>query len=262
MMKSLHNNPIKTPPLTKFILVSSSFCAISLFLFTVLLFTTSKIDVFSSSEPQVSDPDPTSIDHLVFGIASTGTSWPKRNEYAKLWWNKTMKGCVFVDNLPPEDNTGGIFLPPLCVSEDTSQFPFTYKPGGLRSAIRVARVVKETVALNYSGVRWYVFGDDDTVFFPENLVKTLSKYDHRLWYYVGAYSESYEGTQTFGFGMAFGGGGFAISSSLAKVLAKVFDSCIQRYSHLYGSDARVYSCIAELGVGLTYEPGFHQVIHH
>lgn len=270
-MKSI----IKTQPVTKLIIVSSSFCAISLFVsVAVLLFSTSKIvvvDIGNSSTSQAvsdttADPIPTSVDHLVFGIASSGTSWPKRKKYAKLWWNskphnKTMKGCVFVDNLPAdEDNDGSV--PPLCVSEDTSQFLYTYRPGGLRSAIRVARVVKETVALlNHSGgVRWYVFGDDDTVFFPENLVKTLSKYDHRLWYYVGAYSENYVGSQVFGFGMAFGGGGFAISSSLATVLAKVFDSCIQRYPHLYGSDARVYSCITELGVGLTYEPGFHQVI--
>ncbi|XP_058776821.1 uncharacterized protein LOC131651172 [Vicia villosa] len=150
-------------------------------------------------------------------------------------------------------------VPPLCVSEDTSKFHYTFK-GGLRSAIRVARVVKEIVGLdNNSNVRWYVFGDDDTIFFPENLAKTLSKYHHKLWYYVGAYSENYEGSYVVGFRMAFGGGGFAISASLANVLYKVFDSCIERYSHLYGSDARVFSCIAELGVGLTYEPGFHQV---
>ncbi|XP_028796564.1 uncharacterized protein LOC114752009, partial [Neltuma alba] len=127
---------------------------------------------------------------------------------------------------------------------------------------RVARVVAETVALNHSDVRWYVFGDDDTVFFPENLLKILSKYDHELWYYIGAHSESYEQNRFFGFGMAFGGAGFAISSSLAKVLAKVFDSCIERYPHLYGSDGRVYSCLTELGVGLTHEPGFHQFDMH
>ncbi|XP_061363080.1 uncharacterized protein LOC133306731 [Gastrolobium bilobum] len=247
----------------KFILVSSSFCAISL-LVSVLLLATSRITDMGSSPQDVSDL--TTLDHLVFGIASSGTSWPKRKEYAKLWWNwksnKRMKGCVFVDSLPTpvEKNAkNDDSLPPLCVSEDTSEFLYTYRPGGLRSAIRVARVVKETVALNHSNVRWYVFGDDDTIFFPENLVKTLSKYDHRLWYYVGEHTEIYEGSQVFGFGMAFGGGGFAISSSLAKVLAKVFDSCIQRYPHLYGSDARVYSCITELGVGLTHEPGFHQV---
>lgn len=96
-------------------------------------------------------------------------------------------------------------------------------------------------------------------FFPDNLAKTLSKYDHRLWYYIGANSEIFEQNRMFSFGMAFGGAGFAISYPLAKVLAKVLDSCLQRYPHLYGSDGRVYSCLAELGVGLTHEPGFHQM---
>ncbi|XP_058773834.1 uncharacterized protein LOC131648058 [Vicia villosa] len=238
------------------------FCAISLFiLISILLFTPSKIPELDTgiSLQKTTDSDPTNVNHLVFGIVSTGNSWPNRKKYVKLWWNKETKGCVFVDNLPPEGNDTDDSVPPLCVSEDTSKFHYTCK-GGLRSAIRVARVVKEIVGLNNnSNVRWYVFGDDDTIFFPENLVKTLSKYDHRLWYYVGAYSENYDMSYIFGFGMAFGGGGFAISASLANVLSKVFDSCIERYSHHFGSDARVVSCIAELGVGLTYEPGFHQV---
>ncbi|KAG4961069.1 hypothetical protein JHK87_037702 [Glycine soja] len=254
----------------KFFVFSSSFFAISLCV-SMLLLAKTKLVVDMSSSLQsllrVSESDPTTtVDHLVFGIASTGTAWNRRKVYTKLWWNRkpynTMRGCVFVDTLPHAENANNNndgSLPPLCVSEDTSQFPYTYK-NGQRSAIRVARVVKETVALlNHSGVRWYVFGDDDTIFFPQNLVKTLSKYDHRLWYYVGSSSEIYDGAQVFGFGMAFGGGGFAISSSLAHVLAKVLDSCIQRYPHLYGSDSRVYSCITELGVGLTHEPGFHQV---
>jgi hypothetical protein len=166
---------------------------------------------------------------------------------------------VFLESLPSDEQAedDGL-LPPLCISEDTSRFRYTYR-NGPRSAIRVARVVSELVALNHPGVHWYVFGDDDTVFFPENLVKTLSKYDHGLWYYIGAQSEILEHNRVFGFGMAFGGAGFAISYPLAKVLAKVFDSCIERYPHLYGSDSRVYSCLAELGVGLTHEPGFHQV---
>ncbi|CAJ1956372.1 unnamed protein product [Sphenostylis stenocarpa] len=216
-----------------------------------------------SSLQLVSQSDPTTIDHLVFGLDSAGALWPLRKQYTKLWWNNmpnvTMRGCVFVDTLPHEQNGNSDgSLPPLCVSQDTSQFPYTY-PGGLRSAIRQTRTVKETVALNHSGVRWYVFGDDDTIFFPHNLVKTLSKYDHNLWYYVGYRSENYDAAQVFGFEMAFGGGGFAITSSLAQVFAKVLDSCIQRYPHLYGADARVYSCMTELGVGLTHEPGFHQV---
>ncbi|PHT43241.1 hypothetical protein CQW23_17266 [Capsicum baccatum] len=58
--------------------------------------------------------------------------------------------------------------------------------------------------------------------------------------------------------MAFGGGGYAVSSPLARVLARVLDSCLMRYPSLYSSDARIFSCLAELGVSLTHEPGFHQ----
>lgn len=123
----------------------------------------------------------------------------------------------------------------------------------------MARIVKEAVDRNESDVRWFVFGDDDTIFFVDNLVRTLSKYDHDRWFYVGGSSESYEQNVKHSFGMAFGGGGFAISHSLARVLARVLDSCLLRYPHLYGSDFRIYSCLAELGVELTHESGFHQV---
>ncbi|KAK9284301.1 hypothetical protein L1049_023472 [Liquidambar formosana] len=246
-----------SPRLINLILISSSCCIISLFL-SLFLVCTSKLVIVSPLSQDVYTP--TSIEHIVFGIASSKNSWPKRKDYVRLWWKPyQMRGCVFLESTPPNTSSYNdtTSLPPICISEDTSRFRYTYR-GGLRSAIRVARVVSETVALNHSNVRWFVFGDDDTVFFPENLVKTLSKYDNGLWYYIGTHSEIYEQNRLFSFGMAFGGAGFAISYPLAKVLAKVFDSCIERYPHLYGSDARVYSCLAELGVGLTHEPGFHQ----
>ncbi|KAF5726434.1 hypothetical protein HS088_TW22G00112 [Tripterygium wilfordii] len=240
------------------ILMFSSLCIIYL-LSSLFLVGTSKIVSRDSSQQDVYEP--TSLEHIVFGIGSNNKSWSKRKEYVKLWWKPNqMRGCVFLESMPPDSNSSidSSPLPPVCVSGDTSRFRYTYR-GGLRSAIRVARVVSETVALNHSDVRWFVFGDDDTVFFPENLVKTLSKYDHELWYYIGSNSEIFEQNRFFGFHMAFGGAGFAISYPLAKVLAKTFDSCIERYPHLYGSDSRVFSCLTELGVGLTHEPGFHQV---
>ncbi|XP_009793115.2 uncharacterized protein [Nicotiana sylvestris] len=119
-------------------------------------------------------------------------------------------------------------------------------------------MIKQVVARNDPNVRWYIFGDDDTVFFVENLLKTLEKYDHNEWYYIGSNSESYVQNAYFSFDMAFGGGGYAISRPLAKALAGVLDSCLMRYPNLYGSDARIFSCLAELGVSLTHEPGFHQ----
>ncbi|MBA0586464.1 uncharacterized protein LOC105794955 isoform X1 [Gossypium raimondii] len=246
--------------LMNFILISSSVCVTYLVVSVLLLNGSKPLSLRAYSSYQDVNT-PTTVEHIVFGIASNQKSWTKRKEYVKLWWKPSqMRGCLFLESMPSNAtlmDVDDVTLPPICISEDTSRFRYTYR-GGLRSAIRVARVVSETVALNYPNVRWYVFGDDDTVFFPENLAKTLSKYDHRLWYYIGAGSEIYEQNRIFGFGMAFGGAGFAISYPLAKVLAKVFDSCIERYPHLYGSDSRVYSCLTELGVGLTREPGFHQ----
>ncbi|KAL3821003.1 hypothetical protein ACJIZ3_006908 [Penstemon smallii] len=161
--------------------------------------------------------------------------------------------------MPPNSRfSDATSLPPICISEDTSRFRYTYR-NGPRSAVRIARIVLETVNLNHSNVRWFVFGDDNTIFFPENLVKTLSKYDHGLWYYIGTGSESFAQNKFFSYKMAFGGAGFAISYPLAMVLSKVLDSCLNRYPHLYGSDGRIHACIAELGISLTHEPGFHQM---
>ncbi|KAL5700247.1 hypothetical protein ACHQM5_025719 [Ranunculus cassubicifolius] len=255
--------PKKALTVNKLILFLSLLC-VTFILVSISLSCTNTFDhpVWSRSLYDPSSFSATSLDHLVFGIASNTEFWPKRKEYVQLWWQPEYKGCVFLEQPPPleKDNTTNsdlVFLPPVCISEETSQFRYTYK-GGLPSAIRVARVVSETIALNYSNVRWFVFGDDDTVFIPHNLVKTLSKYDHNKWYYIGCNSETWEQNDWFSHNMAFGGGGFAISYPLAKVFANNFDSCLMRYPHLYGSDARISSCLAELGVAVTHEPGFHQ----
>ncbi|CAL0303939.1 unnamed protein product [Lupinus luteus] len=209
---------------------------------------------------RVSSFTPTTRRHILFAIASSSRSWPRRHPYLRLWYSpNNTRAVAFLDS-PPLNNTSSSSssLPPVIISGDTSDFPYTFH-GGLRSAIRVARVVKEAVDRNESDVRWFVFGDDDTVFFVENVVKVLSKYDHDQWLYVGRNSESYDQNVKYSFEMAFGGGGFAISHSLGRVLSRVLDSCLKRYGHLYGSDSRIYSCVAELGVGLTHEPGFHQL---
>ncbi|KAL0697329.1 hypothetical protein Bca4012_053451 [Brassica carinata] len=259
---------------------SSSFSTIStrmiycilLSVFTFLVYLLLSLSLFQSKETinayflssQDQPQSPTAIDHIVFGISSSIKTWPARREYVKLWWNaQRMRGCVFVDRPLPSlvNHTNSPLLPPICVSEDTSRFRYTWKHGD-RSAIRIARCVLETVRMfNTSSeeVRWYVFGDDDTIFIPENLARTLSKYNHTSWYYIGASSEIYYQNSLFGHDMAFGGGGIAISSSLAKVLAKNIDSCIERYPHLYGGDSRIHACMLELGVGLSHEPGFHQL---
>ncbi|KAI4325094.1 hypothetical protein MLD38_030520 [Melastoma candidum] len=210
--------------------------------------------------PSSTTTAPTTRSHLLFSIASSSLSLPRRGPFLRLWFSpNTTRALAFLEPNPnPNPAPYDPSLPPAVPSHDSSHFPYTF-PGGLRSAVRLARIVKEVVDRREPDVRWYVFGDDDTVFFVDNLVSVLRKYDHTRWYYVGSNSENYEQNARYSFEMGFGGGGFVISSSLAEALARVMDGCLVRYAHLYGSDARVFSCVAELGVGLTHEPGFHQI---
>lgn len=207
---------------------------------------------------QMSERQDTELKHVVFGIAGSSNLWHIRKEYIKIWWRpKETRGVVWLDKKVRSQSNEG--LPDIYISGDTSKFRYTNRQGQ-RSALRISRVVTETFKLGMKDVRWFVMGDDDTMFMVDNVVRILSKYDHRHFYYIGSSSESHVQNIHFSYAMAYGGGGFAISYPLAQELAKMQDRCIQRYPALYGSDDRIQACMAELGVPLTREPGFHQVI--
>ncbi|GJN08326.1 hypothetical protein PR202_ga26233 [Eleusine coracana subsp. coracana] len=211
---------------------------------------------------------PTTLSHVVFGIGASARTWDQRRGYAELWWRPgQMRGHVWLDEEPVGPAPWpAATCPPYRVSANASRF------GDRASASRMARIVADsflavtaelrnnyTAAAREDEVRWFVMGDDDTVFFPDNLVSVLNKYDHEELYYVGAPSESVEQDVMHSYGMAFGGGGFAVSYPAAAALAKAIDGCLERYRWFYGSDQRVQACLSELGVPLTREPGFHQV---
>ncbi|XP_042482926.1 uncharacterized protein LOC122063288 [Macadamia integrifolia] len=202
----------------------------------------------------------TELKHIVFGIAASSKLWERRKQYIKQWWRPTKtRGVVWLDK--PVRGRGNEGLPEIRISGNTSKFPYTNRQGS-RSALRISRVVSEMARLGMEDVRWFVMGDDDTVFVVDNVVRVLSKYDHREFYYVGSPSESHVQNIFFSYTMAYGGGGFAISYPLAKALEKMQDQCIHRYPGLYGSDDRMQACMAELGVPLTREVGFHQYDVH
>ncbi|KAJ7947744.1 Beta-1,3-N-acetylglucosaminyltransferase lunatic fringe like [Quillaja saponaria] len=206
--------------------------------------------------PQHSRRYDTNLKHIVFGIAASSNLWERRKEYIKVWWRpKETRGVVWLDQKVRTRKNEE--LPEIRISGNTAKFKYTNRQGQ-RSALRISRVVSETLRLGMEDVRWFVMGDDDTVFVVDNVVRVLAKYDHRQLYYVGSSSESHVQNIYFSYAMAYGGGGFAISYPLAKELEKMQDRCIQRYPGLYGSDDRIQACMAELGVPLTKEPGFHQ----
>ncbi|KAG9155873.1 hypothetical protein Leryth_004119 [Lithospermum erythrorhizon] len=203
----------------------------------------------------------TQLDHLVFAIASSSKVWTRRQNYIKLWWKPDkMKGYVWLDEHIKNQTSDHSLLPTLKISSNTSEFKDQYNND--ESAVRIARVVSETFRLGYNDdddVRWFVMGDDDTFLVTDNLIRVLRKYDHNQFYYIGGSSETHLQNIIFGYNTAFGGGGFAISYPLAKALAEMQDICMKRYNNLFTSDHRIQACMAEIGVPLTREVGFHQV---
>ncbi|XP_052202338.1 uncharacterized protein LOC127808048 isoform X2 [Diospyros lotus] len=212
---------------------------------------------FSSSSPEwdtYSAYSPTDITHLVFGIAGSSNTWKDKKWQIEAWWRPNItRGYLFLDRPPTE------YLP----WPSTVDPPFRIRKYGkdlIPSAIGMVRTMVETFKTENRGdVRWYVMAEDDTVLFVDNLVEVLGKYDHRKYYYIGRNSECIVNNVRGAFEMAFGGGGYALSYPLAKALAKNLDVCIKRYPPVYGSDLILHLCVADLGVSLTHQKGFHQI---
>ncbi|KAK4725747.1 hypothetical protein R3W88_030664 [Solanum pinnatisectum] len=99
--------------------------------------------------------------------------------------------------------------------------------------------IMEIFEQEHEGVRWLIMGDDDSIFFLENLVDVLAKYDHNKYYYFGVASERY------------GGAGFIMSFPLAKALAKDIESCLRRYPFLKSAQHITMACIVDLGVSFS-----------
>lgn len=201
----------------------------------------------------------TNISHLVFGVAGSTQIWGRRRSYIESWWRpNATHGYLFLERTPTNFVPWPSSSPPFRIYEEISKFK-EWNKHGMPHAIRMVRVILQTYRERNENVRWYVMADDDTVLFVDNLVDVLNNYDHEKYFYIGQQSESVGANLLNSFEMAFGGAGYALSYPLVEILAKNLDQCIKRYPYLFGSDHILQSCLADLGVSLTHERGFHQV---
>eukprot|EP00271_Cylindrocystis_brebissonii_P006739 TRINITY_DN19528_c0_g1_i1.p1 TRINITY_DN19528_c0_g1~~TRINITY_DN19528_c0_g1_i1.p1 ORF type:complete len:581 (-),score=34.82 TRINITY_DN19528_c0_g1_i1:320-1936(-) len=196
----------------------------------------------------------TGVEDLFFAITSSASSWQSRKRYVRAWWNSSkLRGGVWLDQMVEE---GDGDVPLLHLSSATKHMGYTGE--GTRDSLSRTRVILDAVRQSNSSVRWFVKGDDDTLFSPEGVAGILSKYDHTQMMFVGSHSETYSQNCFFSHEMAYGGGGFAFSRPLALALNLTLDSCMERHVDSWGADSRTSTCVAELGVALTVERGFHQ----
>ncbi|KAF5937227.1 hypothetical protein HYC85_024733 [Camellia sinensis] len=108
------------------------------------------------------------------------------------------------------------------------------------------------------GVRWYVMGDDDSIFFVDNWIDVLGKYNHIDYVYIGGHSEFIMSNFRSSFDQGFGGAGFALSYPLVAAMVKDLEGCLRRYPYLKSAYLITQYCVDELGVPLSAERGIHQ----
>ncbi|XP_019157692.1 PREDICTED: uncharacterized protein LOC109154333 [Ipomoea nil] len=206
---------------------------------------------------------PTNISHLLFGLIGSEKAWHHRKAYTESWWRPGVtRGFIYLDVAP----TGDLLpwspsSPPYRVSDDINQMVQETKHVAPISA-RIVHGIKEVFRERHEGVRWVVMGDEDSVFFVENMVDVLAQYDHTKYYYLGGQSEFVMSHYWFSFNQAFGGAGFILSYPLAEALSNDMDSCLRRYAHIKFSDHITMLCIADLGVNFSPLKGIHQIDLH
>ncbi|PIN23584.1 Galactosyltransferase [Handroanthus impetiginosus] len=237
----------------------ASILIISLILIPIIISNTQDLQYISIRRSPPSSQ--TNLNHMAFGIVSSLRTWPNRKGYVKSWWrpNQT-RGHIFLDQPPtPDLLPWPTTVPPYRTSDDLSGLTQRTKPK-FEDVWRLVHTILELFREeDEDNLRWIVMGDDDSVFFVENIVDLLREYDHRKYYYFGGNSESVISNYWYSFQQAFGGGGFVLSYGLAKALAKDMEGCLVRHAQDIGADLMTMRCIADIGVNLTPHKGFHQM---
>ncbi|KAK1402771.1 Galactosyltransferase [Heracleum sosnowskyi] len=203
---------------------------------------------------------PTEINHLMFGLVGSAEAWKHRKSYIESWWRPNVtRGYLYLDTTPsPEFFPWPSSSPPLRISEDISKLLSETKHVAPVMA-RMVHAILEIFRQEHEGVRWFVMGDDDSIFFVDNWVNVLGKYDHSNYFYIGGQSEAIISNVIYSFDQGFGGAGFALSYPLAQALANNMEDCLRRYPYLTSADLITMTCISDLGVSLTADKGIHQV---
>ncbi|PHT34664.1 hypothetical protein CQW23_26464 [Capsicum baccatum] len=202
----------------------------------------------------------TNISHLLFGLLGSEKAWHHRKAYIESWWRPNVtKGYLLLD-VPPKGDLlpWSSNSPPYKLSDDVPKLVNETKHVDA-TVLRLVHGIMEVFREKHEGVRWLVMGDDDSIFFLDNMVEILAQYDHTKYYYFGGHSEFILSNYWYSFNQGFGGAGFILSYPLAKALARDMMSCLKRYAHLNAADRTTMTSIADIGVNLSPLLGVHQI---
>lgn len=225
---------------------------------------------YSKSKPSWSGPAeagrqaPTGLNHVLFGLLGSERAWHDRKQYIESWWRpNATRGLLYLDRAPTEELVPwSRASPPYRVSDDLTGFlneTRAVAPVMIRMVHGIMELMRDR-EMEDEDLRWVVMGDDDSIFFVENMIDVLGKYDHSKYCYLGGQSEFVMSNYWFSFDQGFGGAGFILSYPLARALAFDMENCLRRHSQLTSADLITMACIVDLGVNFSPLKGIHQVI--
>ncbi|KAI3664087.1 hypothetical protein L6452_45006 [Arctium lappa] len=223
-----------------------------------------RTDLFHVTSRQSSPPlDTTNISHIVFGLVGSTKAWDYRKSYIESWWRPNVtRGYLYLDTNPTDDLLPwSPKSPPFRISDNITKLLEETKHVA-PIMVRMVHAVIEVFREEREGVRWYIMGDDDSIFFVDNLVDVLPKYDHNKYIYIGGHSECIMSNQIFSYDMGFGGAGLIMSYPLAKMVQKNIEACFKRYPYLKSADLILMTCVNDFGVSMTTHQGLHQMDLH
>lgn len=211
--------------------------------------------------PPTPTPTPTNLSHLLFGILASEKAWPHRRAYIESWWRpNATRGFLFLDKPPPAALLPwSAASPPYRVSDDLSGIVNKPDTRAQRMVHGIMEAVREAEAGEEGEFRWLIMGDDDSIFYVDNMVDVVAKLDHRKYHYLGGQSEFIMSSYWFSFEQAFGGAGIMLSYATAKAMAGGMENCLKRYSFLKSADNTTKNCIADIGINLSQQMGNHQI---
>ncbi|CAI9106297.1 OLC1v1005423C1 [Oldenlandia corymbosa var. corymbosa] len=205
----------------------------------------------------------TDISHLLFGLVGSERECHHRKAYMESWWRPDeMRGYLFLDKPPTGDDLlpWSSASPPYRVSNNITEFGKEINASSSSDIIRTGYAIMEVVREYPEGFRWLLIGEDDTIFFVENILDVLEKYDDTKLYYFGGNSELVAKNFNLSFNMGFGGAGYIFSYPVAKLLAKYMVNYLRTFGRVYSSfDLILMSCLADFGVTFSPQKGMHQI---
>lgn len=107
-------------------------------------------------------------------------------------------------------------------------------------------------------IQWFAIGDDDTIWFINNLLHTLQHYNSTNLIYLGDISDRKRQNKRHGEFFAYGGGGTILSRPLTSLFAQHTETCKQIKGN-FGADGMIGKCLVNvMNVSLTRNTNFHQ----